>query len=88
MEKPILLGVDGEARELVSSYGAGIFFAPEDESDFIEKLKLLKSNKDQYEKLKQGCAKLARDYDRKRLAGEMLTILKDAAGVNGNGSVS
>jgi glycosyltransferase involved in cell wall biosynthesis len=86
MEKPILLGVDGEARELVSSYGAGMFFAPEDEKDFIEKLKSLKNNKDQYEKLKQGCAKLARAYDRKRLAGEMFTILEDAAGAHGNGA--
>lgn len=81
MQKPILLGVDGEARELVSSYGAGMCFTPEDEPDFIDKLRSLKNNRALYEEMKQGCARLAKDYDRKRLAGEMFTILHDAAGI-------
>jgi len=28
MQKPILLGVDGQARSLVERYGAGLFFEP------------------------------------------------------------
>lgn len=83
MEKPILLGVDGEAKTLVSSYGAGACFIPEDERDFIAKLKGLKGDRDRYEQLKKGCSRLARDFDRKKLAMEMLHILHDTAGVEG-----
>lgn len=81
MEKPILLGVDGEAKSLVSSYGAGACFVPEDEQDFIAKLKGLKEDRDRYEQLKIGCSQLAKDYDRKKLARKMLHILQDTAGV-------
>ena len=81
MQKPILLGVDGEAKRLVTAYEAGMCFAPEDERDFIEKLKDLKNDAERYEQLQKGCSKLARDYDRKKLAEEMLHILHDAAGI-------
>lgn len=75
MEKPILLGVDGEARNLVESYSAGLFFEPENESDFISKLLKLRDDNNLYNDLKQGCRKLAVDFDRKRLAYEMAEVL-------------
>ena len=37
MEKPILLGVDGEARNMIEKYNAGIYFSPENEDDFLNK---------------------------------------------------
>jgi glycosyltransferase involved in cell wall biosynthesis len=80
MQKPILLGVDGEAKHLVAEYEAGMFFEPEDEKDFIAKLRNLKENRELYEQLQRGCGRLARDFDRKRLAEEMLDILQEAAG--------
>ncbi|MDD4649615.1 MAG: glycosyltransferase family 4 protein, partial [Desulfoplanes sp.] len=38
MRKPILLGVEGQAREIVEEHGAGICFEPENEGDFLEKV--------------------------------------------------
>jgi len=64
MERPILLGVDGEARQIIESYPAGLFFEPENESDLLEKLFLLKDDVALYERLKSGCHQLAIDYDR------------------------
>jgi glycosyltransferase involved in cell wall biosynthesis len=75
MEKPILLGVDGESRQIVESYPAGLYFEPENEYDFIEKLYLLKSDKALYESLKRGCQKLVKDFDRVSLAKDMAEIL-------------
>ncbi|MEE9905291.1 MAG: glycosyltransferase family 4 protein [Chlorobium sp.] len=79
MQKPLLLGVDGEARELVESYGAGLFFEPENESDFLEKLDLLYNDKSVYQQCQEGGARLAKAFDRKRLATEMLEHLKHFA---------
>jgi glycosyltransferase involved in cell wall biosynthesis len=75
MGKPILLGVDGEARALVENYSAGLFFEAEDESDFLIKCKELKSDKVLYNKLKDGCFTLASDYDRVKLAKRMVELL-------------
>lgn len=77
MEIPILLGVDGEARSIVEQYGAGVFYEPENEGDFIQKVDQLFSNPDQIEKYKAGCQKLAQDFDRKKLAVKMLDIIND-----------
>lgn len=77
MEIPILLGVDGEARSIVEQYGAGVFYEPENEDDFIRKVDHLFSNPDQIEKYKAGCQQLAHDFDRKKLAAKMLGIIND-----------
>jgi glycosyltransferase involved in cell wall biosynthesis len=75
MKKPILLGVEGQAQEIVEKYGAGVCFEPENEGDFIEKLHLLKNNHVIYGQCQEGCAQLAKDYDRKRLAQLMYQYL-------------
>lgn len=76
MEIPILMGVNGEARQIVESYQAGLCFEPESEEDFSQKLHLLLSDPVLYEQCKAGCRKLAHDFDRKQLAKRMLNIIK------------
>jgi len=78
MEKPTLLGVQGEAQGILEKYGAGICFEPENEKDFIEKLMRIKEEKF-YLESKKGCQMLAKAYDRKRLAKEMLLIIKSVS---------
>jgi glycosyltransferase involved in cell wall biosynthesis len=73
--KPTLLGVQGQAQDIIEKYGAGVCFEPENEKDFIEKLMLLK-NSEFYKDTQVGCQKLATDFDRKRLANKMLNIIK------------
>lgn len=80
MGKPTLLGVEGEAKEIIEQYNAGSCFIPEDEHDFIEKVLILKNDVILYETYVEGCAKLAKEYDRKRLAHKMLKILKETLG--------
>lgn len=77
MSKPILLGVDGQAREIVDRYGSGIYFDPENEPSFIRATKEIFSNKSLYKKMQDGCIDLANSYDRKKLADEMLYLLAD-----------
>ncbi len=77
MRRPILLGVEGQAQEIVEQYGAGICFEPENEKDFLESISRIKADSGLYARLQDGCDKLARDYDRKRLAHVMFNYLKD-----------
>ena len=74
MQKPTLLGVQGQAQEILDKYGAGICFEPENEVDFIEKLSILR-DVSFYQKCQDGCADLAADYDRKKLADKMLDVI-------------
>lgn len=75
MRIPILMGVDGEAREIVETYGAGICFEPENEADFLNKLNLLQDEK-VYVDCQNGCSQLAEAFDRKRLALQMFNELQ------------
>ena len=76
MEKPLLLGVDGEARSIVEHYNAGVYFEPENETDFLEKLDRLYQDKAFYQECQEGGRLLADDFDRKKLALEMLNYIK------------
>lgn len=71
---PILMGVRGEAQSIIESYGAGICFEPENETDFIHKLTRLLSP-EIYAGCKSGCLKLAEDFDRKKLANDMYEVI-------------
>ncbi len=75
MGKPTLLGVEGQAEEILKKYNAGLSFLPEDEDDFLLKLKMLK-DKEVYMNCQKGCKNLAHAYDRKNLANKMLQIVQ------------
>lgn len=77
MRKPILLGVEGQAKKVIEKYGAGVYFEPENEKDFIEKLYLLKNDKDLYNRCRRGSIELTLNFDRKKLAYKMLNIIKN-----------
>ena len=76
MQKPTLLGVEGQAQEIIEKYGAGVCFKPEDEADFLLKLQQLKNDRNLYNSCLKGCKELANDFDRKRLADKMLEIIR------------
>ena len=77
MRIPILLGVDGESRAILEHYQAGLFYEPENEQDFLDKLELIlqQEHKETYQ---NGGSRLASDFDRKKLALSMLTHLREA----------
>ncbi len=76
MGKPILLGVEGEAKEVIESYNAGLCFEPENKTDFIDKLNQMFESKSQYNDFKNGCSRLALAFNRKQLALNMLEVIK------------
>jgi glycosyltransferase involved in cell wall biosynthesis len=78
MRRPILLGVDGQAREIVEEFGAGRYFEPENKTAFIEALEAAQDPAAMAD-MKAGCDALARAYDRRRLADAMLDQLSMAA---------
>jgi len=76
MQKPMLLGVEGEARKIVESYEAGIAFEPENKKEFLEALEKISTDTQGYKKHQEGCAKLAEAFDRKGLAKKMFQVLE------------
>ncbi len=77
MHKPILLGVDGQARELIEEHGAGIYFEPENARMFIRKVFEMADKQEMMKMLAQNAGKLARSYDRKKMAARMLSIIEN-----------
>ncbi len=72
LKKPILLGLEGETKEIIEFFGAGICFKPENEIDFIQKCKMI-IEESRYKNFQSGCERLAVSFDRKKIA---LNILK------------
>jgi glycosyltransferase involved in cell wall biosynthesis len=79
MGKPILLGVDGEARELfIRQAKAGLFFEPENAFDLSNKISemiLYKSNSAQMGL--NGKKYVAENFNRKNLAGSFFEKLNE-----------
>ena len=77
MNKPILLGVEGEAKNIIKSFNAGEYFLPEDNIDFLKKLKLIKSNLDRDSNYyAEGLRRISNSFNRKLIADNMLLDLK------------
>ena len=76
MLKPILLGVEGESKEIIDNYHAGITFTPENKISFHKALNAL-MNPISYAKFQNGCKKLTEDFNRLKLADDMLITLKE-----------
>jgi glycosyltransferase involved in cell wall biosynthesis len=77
MKKPILLGVEGEAAEIIQKYDAGLCYVPENKADFLKQLNALVTNQELYQQKQLGCVKLAHDFQRENLANQMLAIIRD-----------
>ncbi len=72
---PILLGVEGEAQELIENYGVGVAFKPESEREFIASIdKALELKLDiNYE---NNCERMIEDFDRKKIAERMIKFIE------------
>ncbi|HKJ32778.1 MAG TPA: glycosyltransferase family 4 protein [Balneolales bacterium] len=75
MSKPILLGVEGQAEKIIKKYNAGLCFEPENEQDFIDNLLNFKRNRILMKDYGKNGLSLAKDYDRKILAQQMLHLI-------------
>lgn len=68
--KPVLLGVDGEAKQLFVDEGnCALHFEPENATALVEAIKLLKSDEDLYQILsKNGTNYVLENFDRSKIA--------------------
>ncbi|MAO65723.1 MAG: glycosyltransferase WbuB [Balneola sp.] len=76
MGKPIILGVEGQAKEIIDEFGAGVCFEPENPVEFMEAINKIASDKVLYKTLSQNALNLAQAYERKLLAKEMLEVIE------------
>jgi len=78
--RPLVLGVDGEARKVVEDAGAGIFVPPEDAGAVAEAILRLKANPATCAEMgSKGRAFVEANFSRKALAQQYVDILREIA---------
>jgi glycosyltransferase involved in cell wall biosynthesis len=78
MECPIILGVEGEARELLDEAGAGIGITPESAAELAAALRDLADEPAVCGRLgRNGRAFVSRELDREKLAARYIELLED-----------
>lgn len=75
MEKPILLGLEGETKGIIENYNAGVCFRPEDQNSFYEAINSI-TRKEKYQENLEGSKKLIKDFDRSKIAARMFECLQ------------
>jgi len=74
--RPIILAIDGTARRMLESAGAGIYVEPENADAFAEAVLQLKDDPQRCHQMsKCGLEFVRANYDRRRLAGRFLARL-------------
>ncbi len=78
MRKPLLLGVDGEARELFIDKGrCGLYFEPENAVDLAEKITDLRENPIEYAQFAENAYQyVVANFSREEIAKELLAKLE------------
>jgi len=74
LQKPILLGLEGETKGIIESFNAGTCFEPENEQEFISKCKAI-LNEPAYQEYQKGCQNLAVAFDRKKIASQVINTI-------------
>ncbi len=82
LKKPLVLGVDGEAKTLFIDEGqAGVHFEPENADALAEAVRKLIANRDQMKQLGENGRRLVENrFNRNKIANEFTTKLKDEFG--------
>ncbi len=81
MNRPILVGVNGEAGDIIKKAGAGLYFKPGDALDFKEKLMQLYTNRELCLQMGQSGREYAlNNFSRNKLAAKLNDILQETGG--------
>ncbi len=76
MKKPILIGVNGEVREIIEEAQCGLYFEPENYKDLSEKILFYKNNPGKIaEHGSNGYRTVIKFFDRKSLADQFLKVI-------------
>lgn len=80
MKRPIILGVEGETRDIIEEAGAGICIRPEDPDALNEAVQRLKNDAAMHRSMgENGCDYVHRNHDRRVLARKYWRLLEDVA---------
>lgn len=77
--KPMIVSAVGASAELMQRYGAGLVVPPEQPDLLADAVLQLRDNPKLRAGLRDGCLRLARDYDREKLAADLLRQIRSAA---------
>jgi glycosyltransferase involved in cell wall biosynthesis len=84
MAKPIILGVEGESRQLIEQCGGGLCIEPGNDRELADAILRLARNREMAVELGQkGQAAVTRNFDRETLALRYLGVLEQVAGAHG-----
>lgn len=76
MQRPLVMGVQGESATIVSDSGSGLVMEPDNEQDLVAAVTRLCDDRQFYESLCQNGRKfVCENYNRDKLAQDMLDIL-------------
>lgn len=78
MKKPILMGVEGESRKIIEDANCGISFEPEDSGDLADQILKFRNDGFHSEEMgNNGYKYVIENFDRKRIAAEFLSVIKE-----------
>lgn len=72
--KPIILGVEGESKELIEHYEVGLSFIPENTQSFLNAIEKIQNINT--EKFRKNCEKMTKDFDRNEIAKKMIDFIQ------------
>jgi glycosyltransferase involved in cell wall biosynthesis len=75
MYKPILLGVEGESKELIERYKVGISFEPENTESFINAISEIEQIN--HEDFIVNCDKMLKDFNRNEIANNIINFINN-----------
>jgi glycosyltransferase involved in cell wall biosynthesis len=80
LERPILLGIEGEAKELfITQADAGLFFEPENFKDLSDKILMLYNSPELRNRLgKNGRKYVRKEFNREIISDEFFNLLKSS----------
>jgi glycosyltransferase involved in cell wall biosynthesis len=82
--KPVLLSVDGEAREILEEAGAGLYYAAEDAGGLIDGIRWLMAHPEEAAEMgRRGAEYVGRRFSREAEAAKMARFLVEVAGAPG-----
>ena len=79
---PVLMGVRGEALEIVEGSGSGVGFAPDDAQALVQRMREFALDPAKRAAIATGARDAAPAFDREALAMRMLGIIQDTAAAN------
>ena len=79
MERPVIIGAEGIAADLVTGHRAGLAVEPENLHALVSAIERFRDDPQLSQSMQFGCRALADDFSRDKFAAQMLDEIKLAA---------